>query len=57
MSMKKFFDAHEIVNTGTPVLSMINNDYYEVNIVFRPVILFVGRALRSSIARRMSFRV
>ncbi|WP_018338943.1 MULTISPECIES: efflux RND transporter periplasmic adaptor subunit [Butyricimonas] len=29
---KKFFDAHEIVNTGTPVLSMINNDYYEVNI-------------------------
>ena len=29
---KKFFDAHEIVNIGTPVLSMINNDYYEVNI-------------------------
>ena len=29
---KKFFDAHEIVNTGTPVLSMINNDFYEVNI-------------------------
>lgn len=29
---KKFFDAHEIVNTGTPVLSMINNDYYEVDI-------------------------
>ena len=29
---KKYFDAHEIVNTGTPVLSMINNDYYEVNI-------------------------
>ena len=29
---KKFFGAHEIVNTGTPVLSMINNDYYEVNI-------------------------
>ena len=29
---KKFFGAHEIVNTGTPVLSMINNDYFEVNI-------------------------
>lgn len=29
---QKYFDAHEIVNTGTPVLSMINNDYYEVNI-------------------------
>ena len=29
---KKVFGAHEIVNIGTPVLSMINNDYYEVNI-------------------------
>lgn len=29
---KKFFDAHEIVNQGTPVLSMINNAYFEVNI-------------------------
>ncbi|WP_298615325.1 efflux RND transporter periplasmic adaptor subunit [uncultured Odoribacter sp.] len=28
----KYFDAYEIVNQGTPVLSMINNDYLEVSI-------------------------
>ncbi len=29
---KKFFDAHEIVNQGLPVLSMINDHYFEVDI-------------------------
>lgn len=29
---KKYFDAYEIVNQGTPVLSMIDNDYLEVAI-------------------------
>lgn len=28
----KYFEAPEIVNQGTPVVSMIDNDYYEVNI-------------------------
>lgn len=28
----KYFDAYEIVNQGTPVLSMIDNDYLEVDI-------------------------
>lgn len=28
----KYFDAYEIVGQGTPVLSMINNDYLEVSI-------------------------
>lgn len=27
----KYFSAPEIINQGTPVLSMINNDYFEVN--------------------------
>lgn len=29
---KKYFDAYEIVNQGTPVLSMIDDDYLEVDI-------------------------
>ncbi|MCR9011061.1 efflux RND transporter periplasmic adaptor subunit [Gabonibacter chumensis] len=29
---KKFFDAHEIVNQGLPVLSMINDNYFEIDI-------------------------
>lgn len=28
----KYFEVPEIVNQGTPVVSMINNNYYEVNI-------------------------
>lgn len=28
----RYFEAPEIVNQGTPVVSMIDNDYYEVNI-------------------------
>lgn len=28
----KYFDAPEIIGQGTPVLSMIDNDYFEVNI-------------------------
>lgn len=29
---KKYFDAYEIVDQGTPVLSMINNDYLDVSV-------------------------
>lgn len=28
----RYFEAPEIVNQGTPVVSMIDNDYYEINI-------------------------
>lgn len=29
---KKYFDAHETVNAGMPVISMINNRYFEVEV-------------------------
>lgn len=40
---KKYFDAYEIVNQGTPVLSMIDDDYLEV-IVDLPSVDYIRRS-------------
>ena len=55
---KKFFDAHEIVNIGTPVLSMnliMITDEVKL-LIFRPVILYDKICSRRFLVQLMCFR-